>query len=303
MNKQTSTPAKASDNNRRLAALEAGVSALAMALAANGVALADGADPIEAAIAALKAEKKAHGEAIEGLSVMGAKVAALEAAGTEEAKAELEELRAKVAQLEATIEAGPTNATEGEIAAIARAEKAEGELAAALEEVKELTADVEDVMNEKNRLANAIADAGQSSSPPAVVDDEAEEAPAAAAERVRPETARDVGPAAGGLNAAELGELLASGTADGLELVFSNGEFEIVALAPVAIGAKELLSAEGRQIVIPPVFARLLNTDPQEELAGVGLLMQGEQISYCSFPDRLTLQPGSERRFDRAIYF
>jgi hypothetical protein len=56
-------------------------------------------------------------------------------------------------------------------------------------------------------------------------------------------------------------------------------------------------------MVVPPVFAKLLNTDPQEELAGVGLLMQGEQIAYCSFPDRLTLQPGSERRFERAIYF
>jgi hypothetical protein len=137
-------------------------------------------------------------------------------------------------------------------------------------------------MSEKNRLANELAGAGQSSSPPAVVDDEAEEAPPAAPERVRPETARDVGPSAGGLNAAELAELLASGTADGLELVFSNGEFEIVALAPVAIGPKELLSAEGRQIVIPAVYAKLLNTDPQEELAGVGLLMQGEQISVIA---------------------
>jgi hypothetical protein len=56
-------------------------------------------------------------------------------------------------------------------------------------------------------------------------------------------------------------------------------------------------------MVVPPVFAKLLATDPQEELAGVGLLLQGEQIAYCAFPDRLTLQPGSERRFERAIFF
>jgi hypothetical protein len=33
------------------------------------------------------------------------------------------------------------------------------------------------------------------------------------------------------------------------------------------------------------------------------LLLDGEQVAYCAFLDPLKLEPGTERRFDRAIFF
>jgi hypothetical protein len=272
---------KSPDNNKRLAALEAGVSALAIALTANGFTVAGGEDPIEEAVKAIK-------------SLLTDRSAATD---------KIAELEAAIVALEAKLAAGPDGATEGEIAAIARAEKAEGELAAANLEIAELKTDVEEAMSERNRLANELSAEGRSSTPPASADETAAEVEAPAP-RERPENARDVGPNYPGLhNADDISALLADDQAHGLELAFSNGEYEILSLAPIAIGAKDLQQAEGRVMVGPPVYAKLSATDPQEDLHGMGLLMQGEQIAYCTFPERLTLQPGSERRFDRAIIF
>lgn len=320
MSKQTA--GNAPDNNRRLAALEAGVSALAIALTANGAALEDGADPIEAAIARVKHAAQLDDRLVvlihASTSVIGRFAPDMELAPKDEAESLidvqirlLEQLAThetpcdrKIKELEAQISAGPNGATEGEIAAIARADAADAALAAAKEELAELNADVEDLANEKNRLANELAAANEGR-PQAATDaggDEPEEV-AATAVRERPEAARDVGPNAGGLSAAELDDLLTTGEVHGLELVFSNGDYEIMTLQPVAISPNQLQPIEGRHAIIPPIFAKLLSTDQQEEIAGAGLLLEGEQIAYCAFPDRLTLLPGGERRFERAIYF
>lgn len=77
---------KAPDNNKRLAALEAGVATLAIALTANGFKVEDGADPVAAAISAIKGQ--------------ASKIDELAAAGTPGTDAaELEELRRQNAEL------------------------------------------------------------------------------------------------------------------------------------------------------------------------------------------------------------
>jgi hypothetical protein len=109
-------PTTAPDNNKRLALLEAGVAALAIALTANGFTLEAVNNPIDEAIKAIK-------------SLLTERSA----------------LSAKVAELEAALAAGPDGATEGEIAAIARADKAEEDLKAATAELEELRTDVGDL--------------------------------------------------------------------------------------------------------------------------------------------------------------
>jgi hypothetical protein len=273
--------AKGPDNNRRLAALEAGVSALAIALVANGVTLDEGADPFEAAIGRVK-----HAGLLEDR--LGA------------ATAELENAKAALAEIAGNSSDADREAAEGDIELDRlRARNAELET-----EIAELMTDVEEAMSEKNRLANELAAVieGRPQADPNV-SDQGDEAPAAPVVRERPEVARDVGPNAGVFSSAELDELLTTGAVHGLELAFSNGDYEVVSLQPVPIAPNDLQPAEGRHMVVPPIYAKLLATDPQEELAGVGLLLAGAQIAYCSFHDRLTLQPGSERRFERTIFF
>jgi hypothetical protein len=177
-------------------------------LTANGITLADGADPIEAAIGAIK-DLGQHATAArrqDPWPTLSAANHPIRRSRRNEAAARstadplcsgtlARVLETAIASRRARRRSPPADErTEGEIAAIARADKAEGELAAELEEeVKELNADVEDAMSEKNRLANELAAAvGQLAA--GVVDEQAEEAPPAPLERVRPETARDVGP-------------------------------------------------------------------------------------------------------------
>jgi hypothetical protein len=138
MNKQTSIPAKAPDNNKRLAALEAGVSALAIALdcqrrCARRRRRSDrGRRYRDQGSRQQSRAQVAQGRRLSLAHPLG------DYGSGRGALARLDTLGEHIKSLEATIAAGPTNATEGEIAAIARAEKAEGELTAELEEIKEL---------------------------------------------------------------------------------------------------------------------------------------------------------------------
>lgn len=229
----TAAPAaeeKGPDNNKRLAFLEAGVSSLAIALAANGVAIGEGEDPLELAIGQIK----------------------------------------------------------GSAAAIARAETAENALEAVRAELVAAEKDLEalraSILDLEEKLA--AAQSGEPIEEPAPV-------------RERPEHARDFGPTFGRATTEELEELIGDG--EGLEISFSNGEFEMVELAPVTIGKADLRAHSGRLALEPPIFVRGGELD--DEIHGAVLVKDGVQIDYCEFPSKLALAAKTERRFERAITF
>lgn len=269
--------ARAPDNNKRLALLETSVSALAIALVANGVALAEGADPIEAAITRIKQA----GELADKLGGTTAELENLKAKSAEEANdGALEQLKARIAELE---EAAGNSAPGDATAALEdQIDELERQLAAKTARIVELEAGAPVIVN-------------------TVTAEEPEEVPIG---RERPETARDVGPEYGGaLSSAELTTLLASGTAEELEIAFSNGEYEVVSLHPVKVEPKDLQLFEGRNVVGPAIDVHLAAIDPAEILHGFGLLMGGEQIAYCPLLDPIRLEPGTEHRFQRVIFF
>lgn len=266
---KTTEPAKGKDNNKRLAALEAGVSALTLALTENGVAVAEDADPIELAIARVKVAANAD----------------ITINNQAETIRELE---------------GNGNATEGEIAAIARAEAAEKRVVELEFENKELEQDVADAISEKNRLANELAGAGQSANPPAA-DDTAEPPVEQPVELVRPESARDVGPTYGRMSAAELTAQVQNEAA--FEIAFSNGEWELTEFGPILIAPGQLVPLSSAQFAIAPAIIVKGPTSAPETLAGAGLLLDGEQVGYCAFDPPIRIEPGQERKFDRALIF
>lgn len=210
----------------------------------------------------------------------------------------------RIAELEAQVAAGATdvagsdNATEGEIAAIARADAADARVKELEAENAELRNDIEEIMSAKNALANQLAEAGQgsasSATPPAA---EAEEAPPPPL--VRPEGARDVGPTYGGEAIADLAAAAATGVT--FDLVFSNGEFEILGIDPIPVPGTNLVDAEGRLRINQAVQVR--GRGAIEDVAGAGLLLEGEQVAYCSLESPVKLHPGEERRFDHSLLF
>jgi len=291
--------AKGPDNNRRLATLESGASALAMALAANGFPIGEGENVHEVAIKAVKAGR----ESLSHVSAAGQR--------TEQLEKQVEDL---AKQLEEAKTAAPEsdNATPGEIAAIARAEAAEKRIAELQEAIgnsspSEGTEALESRIDELERegmAKDARIKELEAGAPvvQVVADETAEDVPATAV-RERPETAADVGPAyPGQFTAEELTELIIN-TTSGFEIAFSNGDYEIVALQRVAISAADLQRFENRHVVGPTISARLLPTDAPELLLGFGLMLEGEQIAYCAALDPIMLEPGSEHQFQRAIFF
>lgn len=285
--------ARAPDNNKRLAKLETSIASLALALAANGFDVPEGADPCEVAT-----------------------IVAKDAATN----------RAKIASLADAIVALHTEAVGDHGGAIETAIKLLGDLAisdeklaganakiASLEEAigngasADATAALEDRIDELER-AGMAKDARikelEAGAPVIVQQLEPETAPAAAAEPVeRPETARDVGPEYPGLlKSAEI-PLIIAGDGGELDVAFSNGEYEIVGLAPVRIEYTDLQQFEGRNVVSPAIHATLANGDTAETLHGFGLMLNGEQIAYCPLLDPIRMQPGEEHRFHKAIFF
>jgi hypothetical protein len=295
------------DNNKRLAALESGVSALVIALTANGVTLEDGADPIAAAVGRIKLAAELEAKAEE--TTPGELAAIARAETAEKRIGELATIVAGVVGVgvEAITDpvaaaAGAFESMQAELAARpASAEEAnDGAIEALKAEILELQTDLIDMTDEKNRLANELSAANEGR--PIVQQAPEPEPEPEPIVRERPEQAADVGADCGTLDRSEIGELILAG--EGLlELAFSNGDYEIVSLQRVTIGARDLVLLEGRFVVGPAVHVKLAATDVPEELAGVGLLFEGAQIGYSAFPERVRMAPGTERRFDRAIAF
>lgn len=294
--------AKGPDNNKRLAQLESGVATIAIALTANGFTVGEGADPLAEAVKAIKSlltDRSSLNEQLHNLAgfasgTLGRLAPDLELAPQtdEQPFAYLERLTAaaepRIAELltAGTVEGdGDGNATVGELAAIARADAAEAKITDLLAELGKAAAENEQLNIDLEQLEARNEDAAEALDPPAPARD-------------RPENARDFGPTFGQLDRAELAELVSEDAA--FEISFSNGEYEIVALAPVAVKGSDLMATEGRYSV-PVIFVR--GGDDREDLHGAVLVHGGEQIGYCEFPRPIELEPKQERRFERAITF
>lgn len=321
---------KAPDNNKRLAALESGVALLVIALTGRGIA-ADVAevDPFGSAITLIEAQSEAvklpASMLATALAAAGVNLTAdadpvlvaVETLGTASVtSAEIQRLAdyllakhpdaiegsavdTALKLLEAAA-AGPTNATDGEIAAIARAEAAEKELAQVKIELGETQEDLERLASEKGKLANELAELIENKGYKRPEAESAAEPEPEPIFRERPESAREFHPSGGKLDKREIAELVAAGAE--FEIGFSNGEYEIVGLAPVAIEAKDLGHREGRLMLNRTVIIRG-DKEHEEAIDGAVLIYGGEQIDYCRFPTPRKVAPNSQRQFVREIFF
>lgn len=319
--------AKVPDNNRRLAALEASVSALAIALTANGFTIADGADPIEEAIKAIKffaemaaggtgtakleeLEQQRHNLAGYASATLGRIAPDLDLAPLtdEQPFAYLERLTlAANPRIDELIAAKGVNAElEAKLAAIGTPSTDAAELVelrkrvvALTAEVGELEQDLQDVTEAKNRLANQLADEGKGTGD-ATKPEDPEPEPAAEPVLDRPTSARDVGPEYGSLTEVAIGALVAEGGA--FEVAFSNGEFELIEFAPSKLGPKDLTRVDSSRFMVEPAI-HIRGFGARAKVAGAGLLYNGEQVAYCAFDPAIYVDPGQERRFHRALIF
>lgn len=297
------TQTKGPDNNKRLAELESGVSAIAIALVANGFApKAEEIDnPLELVIKAIKGQAEQI-DAAEGrvgpLITATTNIAARYGRDVELAPLdENEDLVTTQIRILNEIAALPEETTPGELAAIRRAETAEGltaiereraELAetaleAANKEIAELNTDIEQLEGRIDQLQ--AADVANAEEPVNLA-------------RERPEHARDFGPTFDAGERKDIAKLIAAGEA--FEIAFSNGEHEIVELAPIALEGKDLIAIEGRYLA-PKIFAK--GGEQVEHIHGAALLLGGEQIAYCEFPSPIAIEPRQERGFEKAITF
>lgn len=228
----------------RLAQLEASVSSLALALMANGIEVADGADPCTVAIIAIKRSAE---EANDGA------VATL--------KAQLEELRKDKLKLEI--------------------------------DVAELQLDLQEVTNQKNTLANRLAEEGKPSGIEKPADPVRELEPDLVIER--PDGARDAGPEYGTLPIDELVNAIEA--AGELELVFSNGKWELLefSTAPIIVRPKDLNRLDPRRVQIKQ-GVDLKGSSGRALIHGCALLMEGMQVAYHTFNQPLAVNPNEEWR-------
>jgi uncharacterized coiled-coil protein SlyX len=197
-----------------------------------------------------------------------------------------------------TIDELEKNASEAAIAAIARAEKAEARVADLEKKIEELCLTISDQAAELVRLNSDIEQLEGHIEALQSAGDDAEGVEVAPA-RERPENARDFGPTFGELDRVDLVELFGNGDV-GLEISFSNGDYELVELAPVAIKASDLVTAEGR-FMAPTIHVR--GGEHDEALHGASLVHEGSQIAYCAFPSPIALGRKQERRFEKVISF
>jgi hypothetical protein len=237
-------------------ALHSGVDHLAAELATAGIELKQGQDPILQAIAI-----------VEDFRDRAANMAEAIVAGEHE----INEGETPFTAALRILSKPPGDATDGEIAAIARAEKLEAR-------VTELEGLLED---------GAGRDLAGIELPPAKRDNAAE-----------------CGPLGQRSSSAEIKGLIDEGHV--LELVFSDGDCEIVEFEPVQLAAADLYPHGGGRLIVVPVVSI---AGPRGEAAapieidGAALLVNGEQVDYCPFDARLTVNPGDQRQFSRAFTF
>jgi hypothetical protein len=94
----------------------------------------------------------------------------------------------------------------------------------------------------------------------------------------------------------ELAKML--GEAEEIEIVFSDGEHEIVGIPPIPVTSTDFRPAavEGLQLAQPGVEELLVYGPPRQEpafqLAGYGLVVDGKQVAWKERGEPLVIQPG-----------
>jgi hypothetical protein len=274
--------AKGPDNNKRLAEYEREDSRILRYLGENGVTEIGDMSPAGALITRCKSLAEGHAaNLVVAAETNDAHVAALSSLTAAMVGAGIDvpdgadPIPVAVAHFEAAEEAAG-NATPGEIAAIARADKADARVA-------ELAAEVEDLK---------AAAAGGS-----FVRDE-DQLPAAG-----PREPVECGPAYGDLSAADINLRIVEG-AD-LELVFSDGDNEIVEFPPVKLSGADL-GRHGQRYTVTPTISISGPRGEHEasiEIAGAALLANGEQIGFSPFDRPLVIEPGEQRAFNQSFLF
>lgn len=301
MSKRTGSAAKApghapaaagADNNTRLAFLEEGVSQLGLKLLGIGVTFDNPDHAFGAALDAIVDRNQRLDAFHINVSLLAI---ALSGAGVTIPEG-MDPILAAISFVE-----GNGNATDGELAAIKRADEAEAkikvlELAAAEDE--EALAEMTNLRNAAINELQAIREgrpAEAAPEPEAEVEEAVAPPPA-----VRPEAARDVGPTFAQGDAKDIAAILSDGTHE-LELAYSNGEYELIDFGPSPIDAGVLVY-RGHKFHVEPAI-HLKGGPADVELNGVGLIVDGEQFAYCEFPEPQAIASRSERKLERMITF
>ncbi len=169
------------------------------------------------------------------------------------------------------VDGGDGNATEGELAAIARADAAEAKVTS-LEE--DLTA---------------------------------AEAKIAAADRANPGKPRGKGKsvrarAVHATKRSQRGDLaLVMAGDEPLEVVMCDGKLEIVELEPLEVTPSSFVKGPNGYMLIQPI--QVTGVASEVRVRGFGLFLDGKQIEYCALPEPAIIKPGQTRKFERTIFF
>ena len=265
--KQPGAGVKATDNNKRLAMLEAGVSALAITIVQSGFTIAEGDDPLIVA-----------GTIVQALAATNNSFAELFAARSFPAN-EGESCYGTAARLIDELEGKGSDAQEGatagELAAIGRADAAEKRVGELEDQVKTLS---EDLGNAGLALAKATGSALRKTRALA-----------------RSSKARKIGPLKGGTDREAL-KLAMDDAVDPMQIVFSNGAAEIIELEPIEAFPPAFRVVQGDQYrLIDDVLVK--GTRDGTRVRGIGLVMpDGRQIAYQEI-EPVDLPAGQERKF------
>lgn len=87
-----------------------------------------------------------------------------------------------------------------------------------------------------------------------------------------------------------------------LELVFSNGSHEIVEFDPIRVFAPAFHKQGARRYVLRDAIL-VKGAGEEKRVRGVGLFAGGKQVGWCAFPQPVSVPVGGERKFDRMIVF
>jgi len=129
---------------------------------------------------------------------------------------------------------------------------------------------------------------------------------ASVAEAAAPASPRDIGPLEKQPSGRDL--LKAIGDADQVELVFSDGQAEIVALKPrtISVDGFELLGTDRVRLKVDEL--RVHGPRPGEVAApyglrGYGLLLDGKQVAWAGRPEQLSIGAGNQLELKGDVVF
>jgi hypothetical protein len=182
--------------------------------------------------------------------------------------------------------AADSDATSGEIAAIARAEAAEKALAGAQEQIAQLEQAIDQIGDEGKRpgfLKRLLSRGGAGGDP---------EAPASR-EPV------ECGPTYGSASVEEIRGFLAEEHL--IEVVLSDGSQELVESQPTVLVRGDLVRRGHNYLLNRPIL--LVGPEGGREIAGAALLVDGVQADFCAFDRPMQIAPGEQYQFSHQFTF